>query len=69
MNTQVNDTPETKDAYQWRDGEGALAHEIRRAKTMEKLERERNEARAMAHDQRNQLENISPARLFFPWES
>ncbi len=41
------DTPETKDAYKQRDGEGALAHEIRRAQTMEKLERERNAAKAV----------------------
>jgi len=40
-----SDTPETKDAYQQRDGEGAMAHEIRRAQTMEKLERERDELR------------------------
>jgi hypothetical protein len=33
------------------------------------LERERDEARAMARDMRNQLENGSPARLIFPWEN
>ena len=38
----MTDTPETKDAYQLRYGEGAMAHEIRRAQTMEKLERERD---------------------------
>lgn len=65
----ITDTPETEDSYQQRDGEDAFAHAVRRAQTMEKLERERNEARAMARDQRNQLENISTARLFFPWES
>lgn len=44
----MKDTPETKDAYQQRDGEDAMAHEIRRAQTMEKLERERDEARDAA---------------------
>jgi len=34
-----------------------------------KLERERNEARLMARDMRNQLEKGSPARLIFPWEN
>jgi hypothetical protein len=34
-----------------------------------RLERERDEARAMARDMRNQIENGSPARLFFPWEN
>ena len=38
-------TPETADAYKQRDGEGALDHEIRRAKTMENLERQRDELR------------------------
>ncbi len=30
---------------------------------------ERDEARAMARDMRNQLEKGSPARLLFPWEN
>jgi hypothetical protein len=34
-----------------------------------KLERERDEARAMASDMRNQFEKASTARLFFPWEN
>ena len=42
--SDVADTPETKDAYKQRNGEGALDHEIRRARTMEKLERQRNAA-------------------------
>ncbi|MEY3895203.1 MAG: hypothetical protein RLZZ214_722 [Verrucomicrobiota bacterium] len=33
------------------------------------LERERDEARAMASDMRNQFEKASTARLFFPWEN
>ena len=33
------------------------------------MERERNEARAMARDQRNQLEKDSRVRLIFPWEN
>jgi len=35
----------------------------------QKLERERDEARAMALDMRNQFEKESPFRLIFPWEN
>ena len=34
-----------------------------------KLERERDEARAMACDMRNQFEKESTSRLLFPWEN
>lgn len=33
-----------------------------------RVERERNEAREMARDMRNQLRKESKARLLFPWE-
>jgi len=39
------------------------AHPIR------EVERERDEARAMARDMRNQVEKGSTARLLFPWEN
>jgi len=43
MNT---DTPETDSAYTQRPNEGAWDFRLRQEKTMEKLERERDEARA-----------------------
>jgi len=59
----MNDTPETdamasmqRTHHEWQ------AHG-------EKLERERNEARLMSRDMRNQLEKGSHARLNFPWEN
>ena len=36
----MNDTPRTTDAYKQRDGESHMAFEIRRAQTMEAMERE-----------------------------
>ncbi len=42
MNEQ-SDTPETDDAYKQRDGEGEWDYRVRREKTMEKLERDRNQ--------------------------
>lgn len=46
----TSDTPETDEAYRQRDGEGAFEHQLRKRKTMERLERERNQA----IDQRDQ---------------
>lgn len=60
---EKSDTPETDEfasmrrtAQEWTDH-------------AQKLERERDEARAMARDMRNQIERDSRARLIFPWEN
>jgi len=53
-----------KECYAQDDGEPRDAGE-----EIIRLERERDEARAMARDMRNQLEKNSKARLIFPWEN
>jgi hypothetical protein len=58
----MNPTPETDALYEYNHRPNLMEH-------ARKLERERDEARAMARDMRNQIENGSPARLFFPWEN
>jgi hypothetical protein len=79
-NETKSDTPETdqnlcthhpNDPLGWPRGRIAEfgGEHIVPADFARKLERERDEARAMARDMRNQLENGSPDRLIFPWEN
>ena len=68
-----SNTPETQTKVKricgnWNNA-GDRVQEFVLADVARKLERERNEARAMARDMRNQLEKTSPARLIFPWEN
>jgi hypothetical protein len=68
-----SDTPETdvkmkRICGNWNNA-GDRVQEFVLADVARKLERERNEARLMARDMRNQLEKASPYRLFFPWEN
>ena len=68
-----SDTPETDAKVKricgnWNNA-GDRVQEFVLADVARKLERERNEARLMARDMRNQLEKGSPARLIFPWEN
>ena len=59
-------TPDTDAAARWGSLQG---YEIVDTDFARNLERERNEAREMARDMRNQLEKDSRARLIFPWEN
>jgi hypothetical protein len=63
----MNDTPETDQELEC-CGRGVYASGLNLIELCRKLERERDEARAMARDQRNQLEKASPARLLYQWE-
>jgi len=68
-----SDTPETQTKVKricgnWNHA-GDHVQEFVLADVARKLERERNEARAMARDMRNQLKKDSRARLIFPWEN
>jgi hypothetical protein len=65
----TNDTPETNKFRASLDGMREINQRDRLLSHARKLERERDDARAMARDMRNQLENGSPARLLFPWEN
>jgi hypothetical protein len=71
----MNRTPETDamlaaDLHHLEDDETCPASAYwRMVELTRTLEVERDEARAMARDMRNQLENGSPARLLFPWEN
>jgi hypothetical protein len=61
----------------WKHEAEILREELKKAddaiesniETFLDLREERDEARAIARDMRNQLENGSPARLLFPWEN
>ncbi len=68
-----SDTPETNGKVKricgnWNNA-GDQVQEFVLADVARKLESERNEARLMARDMRNQLPSGSPARLLFPWEN
>jgi hypothetical protein len=65
----TNDTPETNKFRASLDGMREINQRDRLLSHARKLERERDDARAMARDMRNQLENGSTARLLFPWEN
>ncbi len=71
----MNRTPETDamlavDLHHLEDDETCPASAYwRMVELTRTLEVERDNARAMARDMRNQLENGSPARLLFPWEN
>jgi hypothetical protein len=68
MNT---DTPETDSAYIQRPNEGAWDFRVRQEKTMEKLERERDEARRLAEKYRNlSCDSQEEAdETILPWET
>jgi hypothetical protein len=71
--SRFSDAPETDAKVKricgnWHNA-GDQVQEFVLADVARKLERERNEARLMARDMRNQLEKGSPARLIFPWEN
>ena len=68
MNT---DTPETDSAYIQRPNEGAWDFRVRQEKTMEKLERERDEARKLAEKYRNlSCDSQEEAdETLLPWET
>lgn len=68
-----SETPETQRKIKricgnWNNA-GDRVQEFVLADVARKLERERDEARAMARDMRNQLERDSRDRLIFPWEN
>jgi len=68
----MNDTPRT-DAESFPDferGGDVVLAEFARAleRELADAKRERDQARAIARDQRKQLDKGSSARLIFPWE-
>jgi hypothetical protein len=68
MNTRP--TPETDSAYTQSPNEGAWDFRIRQEKTMERLERERDDARRLAEKYRNlscETQDEADATLL-PWE-
>jgi hypothetical protein len=65
MNTQP--TPETDSAYIQRPNEGAWDFRVRQEKTMEKLERERDEAREQRDRLAEALQKVVTAWDFAEW--